>query len=316
MIDHRESILQFMRGKGPVLPADVAKHIHSDILMASAHLSELSSNGKLKISNIKIGGSPLYFLSGQESQLQRFADNLHEKEKRAYDQLSQRKVLRDKELEPVIRVALRAIKDYAVALQVNFQGFSEIFWRWYLLTNKEAEELIKPLLRDVLKEDVPEKIKEDNKGDLKKIGPQQFQKEMQKKIESPGQVGQNILKEPEQLEQPVKKVLKKKPKVDHDLFLGKVSSYFSKNNVTILSKEVIRKTEVDFIVHVPSAVGNLEYYCKAKNKKQINDTDLASVFAQGQLRKLPVLLVTGGELTKRAKEMLQKDFKGMSIKHI
>jgi len=294
MVDIKDSILQFMGVKGPVLPADIAKHIDSNILMASAHLSELSSNGKLKISNIKVGGSPLYFIPGQESQLQNFADNLHEKEKKAYDMLLQGKVLRDKELDPVIRVALRAIKDYAVPLQVNFQGVSEIFWRWYLLTNKEAEELIKPLLKGTTKEKV------EQPGEL------------QKKID-PGSAGQNVQKA---VEQPAKRIVKKKPKIDGNLFLGNVSAYFNKNNVNILSKEVIRKTEIDFIVQVPSAVGTLEYYCKAKNKKKINDTDLASAFAQGQLRKLPVLLVTNGELTKRAKEMLQKDFKGMGIKQI
>jgi len=288
MEDIKENILQFMKTKGPVLPADIAKHINTNILMASAHLSELSSNGKLKISNIKVGGSPLYFLPGQETQLQNFSENLHEKEKKAYDLLFQKRILKDNELEPVIRVALRSIKDFAVPLQVNFKGSSEIFWRWYLLTNKEAEELIKPLLKEIKKEKIAEKKIEEQ--------PIKIQKEIQKKIEEP--------------------VEKKKPikeKTDKNIFLDKISNYFNRNKVNILSKEIIRKSEIDLIIQVPSAVGNLEYYCKAKDKKKINDTDLASAFAQGQLRKLPVLLITNGELTKRAKEMLQKDFKGMNI---
>ena len=79
MEDNKEKILSFIKGKGPVLPVEVAKHIDSNILMASAHLAELSSNGKLKISNVKVGGSPLYYLPGQEAQLQKFADSLEEK---------------------------------------------------------------------------------------------------------------------------------------------------------------------------------------------------------------------------------------------
>lgn len=269
-MDTKEKILEFIKEKGPVLPVEIAKHIESNILMASAHLSELSSNGKLKISYVKIGGSPLYYLQGQETQLQKFSDNLHEKEKKAYDLLSQKKILRDGQLEPLIRVALRAIKDYAVPLQVNFKGSSEIFWRWYLLTNKEAEELIKPF------------FKSEN---------QRFSdKEKTKPI--------------------------KREKIDKNLFLDKISTYFNKNKINILSKEIIRRSEVDFIAQVPSAVGNIEYYCKAKNKKKINDADLASAFAQGQLRKLPVLFLTNGELTKRAKEMLEKDFKGMGVKRV
>jgi len=290
MGDIKEEILQFMRGKGPVLPVEIGKHINSNILMASAHLSELSSNGKVKVSNVKVGGSPLYYLPGQEVQLQKFADNLHEKEKRAYDLLFQRKILRDKELEPLTRVVLRAIKDYAIPLQVNYRGESEIFWRWYLLTNKEAEELIKPLF-----------------------------KEQEKTVEKP--IEKEILKKIEQSEKKIEKPVEKiraakketKPKTDKNIFLMNVSNYFNKNKVTILSKEAIRSSETDFIIQVPSAVGNLEYYCKAKNKKTINDSDLASAFVQGQLKKLPVLLLTNGELTKRAKEMLEKDFRGMNI---
>lgn len=283
MEDIREKILQFIREKGPIIPVEITKHINSNILIASAHLSELSSNSKVKVSNVKVGGSPLYYLPGQEAQLQKFSNNLHEKEKKAYDLLFQKKVLRDNELEPVMRVALRAIKDYAIPLQVNFKDSSEIFWKWYLLTNKEAEELIKPIVKEKeepIEKEIPKKIEE-----------------TQKKIEPLIEKRKSV----------------KKEKIDKDIFLEKISNYFSKNKINILSKEVIRKAEVDFIVQVPSAVGNLEYYCKAKNKKSINDADLASAFAQGQLRKLPVLFITNGELTKRAKEILQKDFKGMSV---
>ncbi len=284
MEDNREKILQYIREKGPVLPVDIAKQINSNILMASAHLSELSSNSKLKISNIKIGGgSPLYYLPGQEAQLQKFADNLNEKEKRAYDLLYQKKILRDSQLEPLYRVTLRAIKDFAVPLQVNYKGSSEIFWRWYLLTNKEAEESIREILKATA-------TKPENEITEKEPKEKIIEKKTEKKI--------------------------KKEVHQEDTFSSQISDYFNKNKINILSKEIIRKTEIDFTIQVPSNVGNLDYYCKTKNKKKINDADLSSAFAQGQLRKLPVILLTNGDLTKRAKEMLQKDFKGMNIIHI
>ena len=74
--------------------------------------------------------------------------------------------------------------------------------------------------------------------------------------------------------------------------------------------------DLDLIVEVPSAVGSLTYYCKAKNKKRISDSDLSSAFVQGQLKKLPVLFLTKGELTKKAREMLSKEFKNIKIKKI
>ena len=122
-----EKIIQLIKSKGPVIPAQISKEIETNIIMASAYLSELSSNNLVKISNIKIGGSPLYYLPGQEHKLQDFANNLHEKEKKSYDLLKQKKILRDLNLDPVVRVTLRQIKDFAIPLKVDYKGNSEIF---------------------------------------------------------------------------------------------------------------------------------------------------------------------------------------------
>ena len=299
MEDNQEKIIQFIKIRGPVLPVDVSKHINSNILIASANLSELSSNAKVKISNVKIGGSPLYYLPGQEAMLQRFAENLNEKDKRAYEMLLQKKVLRDNELEPLMRVTLRAIKDYAVPLQVNFKGNSEIFWKWYLLTNKEAEERIRAMLKETddlskpIESEVQKKeenIEETKNLEERKIERREEKKETQRKI----------------VERPAETKAVKKEKIIHDDFAEQSIGYFNKNKIIVLSKEAVKKGEIDFIVQIPSALGNLEYYCKARNKKTINDSDLASVFVQGQIRKLPVLLLTDGELTKRGKEMLKR----------
>ncbi len=78
-----EKILQLLKLKGPVIPAQISKEIETNIIMASAYLSELSSNNLVKISNIKIGGSPLYYLLGHEHRLQDFSNKLHEKEKKS-----------------------------------------------------------------------------------------------------------------------------------------------------------------------------------------------------------------------------------------
>ena len=78
-------------------------------------------------------------------------------------------------------------------------------------------------------------------------------------------------------------------------------------------KTIRKKSEIDLIISVPSGVGNIEYFCKAKNKKRINHADLSSAFVQGQLKKLPVLFITTGSLTKKAKEMLGNEFKNIKI---
>ena len=68
---------------------------------------------------------------------------------------------------------------------------------------------------------------------------------------------------------------------------------------------------------VPSAVGDLEYYCKAKSKKKITEIDLNAVFVQGQLKKLPVLFLITGDLTKKAQELLTTELnKGIIVRKI
>src|SRR3989344_6214488 len=108
-----DDVLALVRQRGPILPIHISKHINDNILMTSARLSELLSYKKIKISNIKVGGSPLYYFEGQEIKLQNFADNLRGVERKAYDMLLENKLLRDTTQEPAIRVALRQIKDFA-----------------------------------------------------------------------------------------------------------------------------------------------------------------------------------------------------------
>ncbi len=43
MPDQREEILKFIKYSGPVLPVQIAKHVNTNILFASAMLSELVS---------------------------------------------------------------------------------------------------------------------------------------------------------------------------------------------------------------------------------------------------------------------------------
>ncbi len=295
----RERIVEIVKTKGPVLPVQIAKEIGSNILMASAHLAELTASNRLKISTIKVGGSPLYYLSGQESMLQKFVGNMNDKEKKAFDLLSQNKILRDTEQEPVIRVALREIKDFAIPLNVNYNNNREIFWKWYLTNNEEAEQLIKQRL-EIVEKPIEKKIE------------QTVQKqELQQKIEE---------KPIEAIKKEVKekpKARKYKPREKEDGFLKEIMKFFEKNKISMISSEIIkRNSEIDFIVEIPSVVGNLQYYCKARNKKRISDSDLSSAYVKGQLKRLPVLVISPGDLSNKAQEIIGKELNNLTFKKI
>ena len=121
------------------------------------------------------------------------------------------------------------------------------------------------------------------------------------------------------IQQPKKEEIKyKKITKEEQPFLELLNKYFKRNNIEVISEEPQnnKKTEVDFILELPSAVGKLQYYCKAKSKKKINDSDIASAMIQGQQKKLPILVIITGEMTKKTKEMLENEFKGVKVQKI
>ena len=148
ILNLKNKIISFIKIRGPCLPVQIAREIEKSSIIASAFLSELASEKTIRISNMKVGGSPLYFLPGQEEQLEKFSQHLPEKEKQALSLLKENKVLQDEKQEPAIRVALRSIKDFAFPLALKTEETKTIFWHYLTLPEEEAklkvEELISP----------------------------------------------------------------------------------------------------------------------------------------------------------------------------
>lgn len=361
-IDRQEIILDYIKNNGPVIPIEISKVIRGDSLIASALLSGMVSMNQLKVSKMKIGGSPLYFMPGQEEMLQNFADKLAMGEKGVYNLLRTRKILMDKELNQVQREALQRIKDFAVLLEVEIpgRGIKEIFWKWYMLSDAETESLIKNTLRRIYapKAEKPkapvveeQKISEAEKPKAEVFSlPEESKKEKQEKPKRKERVKKDVkrkfLKKKELETKPEEEKKGTKFKIEEELlkiqeeeteakkkdkpktpamlekenkanaFITIVQDYFKKNDIQILETEVIKHNEIDFAVKVPSAVGKISYYCKAKDKKSVNEGDLSTAFVQGQLKKMPVLFLSNGKLTKRAEEMVEKQFQHMNIAYL
>jgi hypothetical protein len=319
-----------MRREGPLLPNRLARFLGTDLIIAGAHLSEMSSRKVVLITNLKVGGgSPIYYLPGDEEKLMRFYDELNDKDKRAYDLLKEKKILRESDLDALTRVSLRNIKDFAKPLQVNIKGEREVFWKWYLIKNEEASGLIKELLRPKVKEikpaPEPPKVETPVKVEEKKEPtPEPPKEEPKKEIpkEKPKPVVKKEIKkpapepEPEEKQEVLKEEVKPKKEIKSD-FLEKVKNYLNLKNIKIVETDILRKTEINLLLSVPTAVGEILYYAKAKGKKKCNDKDVSSAFLEGQMKKLPILFLYGGEITKKAEEMLQQDiFKNLILLHL
>src|SRR3989344_7721634 len=152
IIELKSKIVNYIFHYGPVLPIQISKYINSTTLFAGAVLSELIANKKIFVSHAKVGGSPVYYVHGQEYKLTMLYKYLNEREREIYDLLNKNRVLKDSLLEPWQRVAIREIKDFAVMLKTKDE---EIFWKWYQLPDKEVE----PLILEFYKKPEPEKIK-------------------------------------------------------------------------------------------------------------------------------------------------------------
>ena len=283
----KEKVLSFVRLHGPILPVQINREIGKDSFFSGAILSELVASKEVKMSHAKIGGSRVYYVNGQEEKLSMLFDNLAMREKEAYSLLKEKQVLVDKDTPAAIRVALTMIKDFAVPFTIDKDGKPELLWKWHLLSHEQAVQLIQPKQQKPMQQTIPQP--------KQTVAPPQ---PVIQKTETPI------------VHQPVKKPTPKPipQKID---FLQDIVSYLRQNNIEVVEEKLIRKNrEFDLIVSIPTSVGKLDYVVNAKNKKTLNEADLTLAYQKGQSKKLPVILLTNGELTKKAKLYREKNLKG------
>ncbi len=259
----KQIILGFLNKKGPSLPSAVSREIGLSLLLTSALLSEMKAEKTIKISNIKIGGSPLYYIRGHESQLEFFIKHLSKKEQEAFELLKKKEVINEEKLEPAHRVAFHDIKDFAIPMNIKFGDKEMTFWRLYTLTIEQASKKISELLKS---------------------------KKLEKKAEKAGEKERDEKKE----------IKKKKEKKDKEAFKTKIYSWLKTKSLEIEKTDENIKDMI--IASTKSSVGKLNFLVIAKQKARINEADLSLAYQQGQQIKMPVLFLTTGQLTKKAEE--------------
>ncbi len=334
----REKILSILRMKGPTLPVYVAKEMGMSMLFASAFLSELLSNKEIKISCMKVGNSPIYFIRGQEPQLEKFSNYLKSKEKDAFLIIQGKKFLKDSEQSPAIRVALREIKDFAFPFKKN----DEIFWRYLTASESEFKLGTKPIeehkyveakqkVFDKGEREIGDKIIKDIKiEDIEEI------REEKEKLERKGIEGKsekqktpdlNILGKTEEIEIKEKIEIKEihpkkkkeedeKPKLKiksqktpkkksvqkkDDKFFNKIKEFLSKETIEILNVESFNKNEI--LLRIKSE--GTEKLLVAYNKKKISDIDIINANKKASQLNLKYLILSMGEPSKKLSNLIE-----------
>jgi len=303
----KSKVISFIERNGPSLPIQIAKELGMNSIFASAFLSELLDAKKIKNSSVRVGGTYLYLIPGQEPQLERFHNFLHPKEVEAYNLLKENKVLKDSEQEPAIRVALRAIKDFAF----SFKNDDEIFWRYLTVTEPEIIDIFnrKKSEKKQIETKKPEqeiitvieRIEEsiENIEEKPRIKPKEKHIEI---IKKPKVQEQNEFINP-LAEKPVEKPKKEKPKSE---FVLEVMGFIEKNKWTILEEKEFKAKEYNCVVEIETELGPIAFLTQAKDKKSVSDSDLNLLLKQAQAIPLPALFLSPGNLTKKAQEYQKK----------
>lgn len=288
----KAKVISILQRNGPSLPVKISKGIEENMIFAGAVLSELASNKKVLISNAKIGNSPVYYLPGQEYRLsQVLYPYLKDIYKKAHDLIKRKIILRDKELEPWQRASLRESKDFAVMLNVTN---GDIFWKWYMTSNQEAEILIKKHLgiKEEPKEEIPQPIK---------------QEPVKQEVEIPKPIKEEIeLPQPKPPSKDIEKPKEKQQILKKELDLGILTDHFSEKEITISNQEQISKKEINFNGEMNSKLGLMKMFIKFKDKKRVSDSDL--ITAHNEAKKLPLYFLSTGNLTKKAQKYIEDNF--------
>ena len=284
----KERIVSFIKIKGPSLPVHIGKEINASILFTSAFLSVLISEKRLKISNLNVGNSHLYFIPGNEPLLEGFSQHLRSKEKDAFELLKQKRILRDSEQHPAIRVALREIKDFAIP----FKKDDQFYWKYLMVSDQE---LINKMREMPIK---PQMVKE-------------------KTFEKPIISEQIIVSKKEEIKDK-KKIIKKEifnkktPQKKGDKFFNKVKEFLSKSSIEILDVEDASKDNLILKIKI----NNKERLLVAYNKKKIDESDIIKAYKKSLELDLEYIILSLGEPVKKMNEFIEAVKKLDGIKKI
>jgi len=293
----KEKILSTIRSRGPILPVQVAKEINFSPLFAGAFLSELKGEGKLKISNLRVGSSPLYYLPGQEGQLEKFVPYLNEREKEAFQKLKKEGVLEDAGQDPVIRVALRAIKDFAVPVKVRVNGEQKLVWKHFGLGDDEIMAVLGGSKKSAEPKKTTEEVDEKEDGEEGETEEESKEGADEKPVETRQQT---LLKEDER---PLAE--KKKEKVVENEFAINVKDFLSRKEIEILHVVAEKKKEFEAKVRINTDLGKQTYYLVAKDKKSVSDGDLVKAEKKARNERLPAVFMSQGDLNKKGRQHLE-----------
>lgn len=301
----KEKILEIVK-QGPTIPQKIVKIVGGDTMLIGAILSTMISIGEVKYSILKIGGSPLYYIPEHEEKLEEYIQYLNEKDQKTARMLKEQKVMQDSLQDPLTRVSLKTIRDFAKPFEINDARKKELFYRYFLANKEESEQEAFRMLKE--QEKITQEILTNEKSSAfdKTAAIQQAVSRESIDIKTPLEP-KKVLVEPEIIREP-KVILEPGAKTD---FFETIKEHIHKMNLDIISKEKVKKSEYTLVLKNHNS--NEYIYCVAKDKKSINEGDLSTAFVFSHQKKMSCIFLMTGHLTKKAESMIHKEFKDIKI---
>jgi hypothetical protein len=310
--EKKDKILEYIENNGPSLPVRIAKSIEMDPIFALAIASELLSSKQIITSNIKVGDSPLYLIPGQEKQLENFTNNLKSVEKEAYHKLKEKKILIDEEQEPAIRVALRAIKDFASP----FKFQEKIMWKYSFLSNEEIHELLSKEKEKTIHASPSQEIINETKKEIPEVENNQENKKQTEESEEQ-EVPKGWIVKKEEIKE-IKNNSKNQQKTENTFsqveiaepepeFLKEIKKFLEKKNIKFLKEIKVEKKEIMAKVKIESGLGDIIFTMTARDKKTINKDEMDSAVRMAKNSNTPCLLIIRKEPSKIIQKIIDEN---------
>ncbi|MBM3233124.1 hypothetical protein FJZ18_03100 [Candidatus Pacearchaeota archaeon] len=298
LIKNKDFIVSTLENKGPSLPVHIARSVNLSTLFASAFLSELYGEKRILMSHLKVGSSSLYYLPGQEGQLENFIQYLNPKEKEAFSLLKKEKILKDELQEPAIRVALRQIKDFAHPINTAINGETYVFWKYFLLSDQETDKMIEQLVFPRKELNSPPLLPTQNKENDSNEDVQTKKEKVPRKpraIIPTKIVSIQLPFSSQSIEQPV-----------YSPFAQIVKDHLQKKDITLHQIISDNKKEVLAKISIKTPYGLQAFYLIAKDKKRIKEEELIEALQKAHSEKLPAFIIAPGDVEKKAHPLLQE----------
>lgn len=233
---------------------------------------------------MKVGTSPIYFLPGQESGIEKFSEYIKGKEHEALSLLKKNEFLEDSKQEPAIKVALRAIKDFAKP----FEKKDRLIWRYFTVKEEKFEKSEENKKEEIEKERTIEKKDSFEKPEENK----------EEEIEEKENKKEEKKKRPK--EKKPKAKLKKTSKENDEKFFDKVKEYLVKKEIEI--EDIVNFNKKDLVLKISE--NGKEKLLFAYNKKRITEKDILTAYKKSGENEMKYMVLSLGEAPKKTQTLI------------